>query len=240
MTEPEPIDTVMADVIGYRSWGWDGNLRMLTSLYRADRWLPASGPARCTLPHVNVPEWCKCGFWAYHRPDRETNSMLEEGILSGVIRARGVTVMHERGFRCEYADILALHLAWDHHLDKAYWRSALTQHYPDVPKYDSLAEMIKDFPPTQEDEPAPDNFPGLGISNWQRHYLDKIISSIIPLSNGITRIPVPSASLTINSIDMYMQVPSYGIVVHDPYDCTLCKKGYDRTLTVTHTWKLER
>ena len=69
---------------------------------------PEEGPlrARCLRPGLGhaPPEFdLPCGVYAYYRP-----RMPWPTSVNGAIRAWGRIVRHERGFRCEYAQIVAL------------------------------------------------------------------------------------------------------------------------------------
>lgn len=93
-----------------------------------------------------------CGFYAYFDGfNNSFDTMLCNGKrgprIDGVIEGFGKTVVGPRGFRCEKAKILALHipskqplLTWTLH-DLGVVHERVRARYPDVPIYDSYDEM---------------------------------------------------------------------------------------------------
>ncbi len=56
---------------------------------------------------------CGCGFWAYFDLNPSEFRMGEKPIV-GVIKGYGRTLLGSRGFRCEKAEIVGLHLAYEY------------------------------------------------------------------------------------------------------------------------------
>ena len=86
-------------------------------------WAAGSGPAVMPddlmhgesepLPECSVPnEDCTCGFYAFWNPDEQSQVSVRFPVL-GVIEGFGRTLIGDRGFRCEKARIVALHVPTD-------------------------------------------------------------------------------------------------------------------------------
>jgi hypothetical protein len=114
--------------LGFRQWylslGTGTELPLLEGLVKLGwdrsryRWDPGSpNHARCPLLELNpdlsrghgeVPgKECSCGFYAYDRRD-DSNSETTAHLVGGLIAGWGNLELHERGFRCSTAKILAL------------------------------------------------------------------------------------------------------------------------------------
>jgi hypothetical protein len=67
---------------------------------------------------------CGCGFWSYWELNPSEFSMGEKPIV-GVIKGYGRTLIGKRGFRCEKAVIVGLHLAYE------YVKPRVPEHMPE-------------------------------------------------------------------------------------------------------------
>lgn len=181
------------DLRGYRSWAttvdpeFGLRLQAISGFGATDTWRPGIQPAAVhrnapTLHHAPHAD-CSCGYYAYYQPyvyrNQRTGWMRHyldastvQTTITGVVRASGIVVMHEEGFRAQYAEILAICKPWS---DTPYYRGAratekpplvpsdkVMQMYADeygVPWYPSFNELVKDFPPTHDVEKAPDREP---------------------------------------------------------------------------------
>jgi hypothetical protein len=75
-----------------------------------DTWIPGLNEAQCLAGCSHgVPDVrCGCGFWAYWQFQQHD---LGGGLtVAGIIEGTGRTLIGERGFRCQQARIVALHL----------------------------------------------------------------------------------------------------------------------------------
>ena len=119
---------------------------------------------------------CWCGFWAGYSTEIMDGFHLGEKPVVGVVKGWGRIVSGERGFRAERAEITGLHLAYEYVRLKAFeepvnsnWgnlnfssdyevagaegaaklaedEARLSEHFPDVPFYPSIPEMLKAHP----------------------------------------------------------------------------------------------
>lgn len=127
------MDLAVADLRGYRWWRLT-SLGWLKSPWRGYRWITGANAAecrrllslgdrvrgrgreRCCVPSAT----CGCGFYALHRPTRLTGSPSpawevgvessgRDGLVFGVARASGRTLVGTEGWRTEIAQVLALY-----------------------------------------------------------------------------------------------------------------------------------
>jgi hypothetical protein len=104
---------------------------------------------------------CTCGFYAFWRP--EPLPVYEQYPVIGVIEGYGRTVIGDRGFRCEKAKILGLHLPPTSYAGDGDFLDYLQRTWMDrrgpcghlaatykVPVYRSIAQMLRLHPPTQD------------------------------------------------------------------------------------------
>lgn len=87
---------------------------------------------------------CGCGFWAYTEPTVKTTAVW------GVIHGWGRIIIGPRGFRCQYARIVALTITGHGNDDEAITkrRGDVGVCYPSVVQYDVVDDMIRDHPAT--------------------------------------------------------------------------------------------
>jgi len=127
MSEPEFYANA---TLGFRKWhlslrGEENELLLLEGFYKYNfheplhRWdLMNPNHAEClrlkfgsypsSAEHGEVPEpECGCGFYAYGRRD-DSNSETTAQMVGGVVAGWGNLELHERGFKCSVAKILAL------------------------------------------------------------------------------------------------------------------------------------
>lgn len=108
----------VGEVYGVRWWTVDGGgvQKPLRLRGMQGEWLPGENTAVCkragyVMRHGEdaVPaEECGCGFWAYWTPQA---APVPAGCRAvGVIKGYGRTLVGEKGFRCEKAEIVALTL----------------------------------------------------------------------------------------------------------------------------------
>lgn len=116
------IDT---EVIGFRQW----RIRVseLFAMMHGVRWTPGKNTAEChARSHLRIGETtrdpcphppregCGCGLYALHSPDDLWYSTVSPGvpapalIVSGVIVGWGEVLVHNSGWRAEFARIVAL------------------------------------------------------------------------------------------------------------------------------------
>lgn len=79
-------------------------------------WFSGENLARCTYQpieheHTLPDSNCGCGFWAYWAPPEKPHFSSSQLWLLGVIKGYGRTLFGTEGFRCQKAQIVALHLA---------------------------------------------------------------------------------------------------------------------------------
>jgi hypothetical protein len=115
-------------VHGYRWWSLDApslldnpfspSVSWAAPVLRGQRgqaWVPGENQARCLHNSAHEPpaEDCDsgCGFWAYWAPPEQPHFSQNALWLLGVIKGYGRTLIGSEGFRCERAQIAALHLA---------------------------------------------------------------------------------------------------------------------------------
>jgi len=98
--------------LGFRAWRIRGNA--LHPLFQGSAWRPGDNLAYCNADmddaHVAPGADCQCGFNAYHSLH---DALVEAGrsgrlIAVGAIAGKGHLQVHEHGFRCESAQIMAI------------------------------------------------------------------------------------------------------------------------------------
>jgi hypothetical protein len=95
-------------------------------------------------PHGPVPdESCQCGFYAYNRLEYAEQDSIRYVLILGIIRGFGRTLIGDRGFRCEKAEIVALLDPNRYGLNAFRERQAeqIRRNYPDVPILGSATEL---------------------------------------------------------------------------------------------------
>ena len=154
---------------GYRQWQVQPD-----GLYACNfpvRWEAGVNTAihqgRRRLHKVEAPvKGCSCGFYALHGTD------LYRGhgprYVSGSIKAYGHVILGTTGFRAQYVEIESLWIP----NETERWRllerrltpvlSVIRDHYPDVPVFDTWADLMQAFPPIPVTEligpPEPQTF----------------------------------------------------------------------------------
>ncbi len=123
-------------------------------------------PEHQPIKHQPPEESCGCGFWAYW--DLENNNPSYHGIaVCGIIEGTGRVLIGEKGFRCQYAEVIALHVpypvypdddsSWSeqrYKLAPAEWlytRTHLQRSYLGVPLYGTLELMLEEHPTDRGD-----------------------------------------------------------------------------------------
>lgn len=114
--------------------------------------LPEDGPEP-EPAHTAPDEHCTCGFYAFWKADEEPQVTGTHPVL-GVIEGYGRTLIGDRGFRCEKARVVALHIPTDpfgrtNLALLAEVEEALAERYV-VPVYATKALMLIRHPPTRE------------------------------------------------------------------------------------------
>lgn len=157
--EPEASEReVVPGVLrGYRSWGLtpDGVLTALNS--PGLKWGHGKNTAMCANGHFVVPptgyqnrllhageapvDECTCGIYAMHSPELINTACH---YACGSIKAYGKVILHEDGFRTQYAEIesLVLHPL----ITNVSVISGIEERYR-VPIYISAAELLYHHPP---------------------------------------------------------------------------------------------
>lgn len=111
-----------APLIGYRCWRVDAHgmlLPQIRLLQHGDPWAAGTASATCMriqrgavddrgepLAH-EAPCWgCLCGIYALHEfPQAQ---VYQPNLVRGVVKAWGRVIEHERGFRAQYARVIAM------------------------------------------------------------------------------------------------------------------------------------
>jgi hypothetical protein len=86
-------------------------------------------------------EECACGFWAYWEDASAAVLSQSARQAVGIMEGWGKILIGDRGFRAQYARIVALHLPTDHQ-----WLSQLQSQYPAARWYTDYEEMLYDWP----------------------------------------------------------------------------------------------
>lgn len=163
-------------VRGVRSFGVD-ELGRLTGIHYRQVWVPGENQAQCrTEPELTYSTWerqsrprpvedfakhlpdCVCGFYGYYDGSNDYHS--DGRTITGVVEGYGSTVIGTRGFRCEKARIVALHIP-----DAVKRGGVVVRNYAEVPQFDSFLAMVREFPPVGDEKaPTPDSGPNF----WTR------------------------------------------------------------------------
>lgn len=107
--------------------------------------------------HAAPHEGCGCGFYAYTVPGQHLAVAEGSGLVLGVIRGTGRTLIGAKGFRCEKAEIVALldPAAGERPPRWAVWqREQLQRNYPEVPLLPT-SEALRQCAPIESTAPAP-------------------------------------------------------------------------------------
>lgn len=106
------------------------------------------GPPQLGNPHVTPHRLCGCGYWAYWEPTYHDLDNPDNGCypVTGIIRGHGRTLIGERGFRCEKAEILGFTVAkWFTRQHVAI--NHLAERYR-MPFFPTLTALLDNFPPS--------------------------------------------------------------------------------------------
>lgn len=122
--------------------------------------IPAAAPPPPPKPKVLEHSFaeCKCGFYAYYDG---SNDYYDEARVTGVVEGYGETLIGTRGFRAMKARIVGLYLDPEDERGKF---ARVRLNYPDVPVFDTFAELTAAFPPDTSLVPTPDTDPDF----WER------------------------------------------------------------------------
>jgi hypothetical protein len=144
---------------GYRVWktNFAGDRLWSTNILNS-AWNNDINEAKCAAPgnayvrdHIAPVHRCACGFYAKYNPfDLKdiVNSVLG-GCVSGAVDFHGKIQLGTRGFRAQYAKIVAISIdTWLLNTDDLL-------HAYGVPVYDSMDSLVKDFPPSDLSELIP-------------------------------------------------------------------------------------
>lgn len=152
----------------------------LTGRYKPYRWMDGVNTALCPfidLEHQAPGIDCSCGFYALYSPWIEWPGepiqtkvrgispilLSPQGLIVGVIAASGKTVLGKIGFRAEKARIVAFTLPSTMMIVREDWSNFLADKletpidlykatYPSARFYDSVQEMMTDYPPEDVSE----------------------------------------------------------------------------------------
>jgi hypothetical protein len=101
----------VANTMWARMGGWLWSLAMLDCWRKGEEWKEAE----CRLGHRIPDDDCSCGIWAFFNPEimaAEFGAITMPGeryeYVSGIIGAGGDIVIHEKGFRAQYAKVLGI------------------------------------------------------------------------------------------------------------------------------------
>lgn len=106
-------------------------------------------------------EDCVHGFWAYFDDFDTQAEKIAKTSYSAVIRGYGRTVIGDKGFRSEKAEILAVSIPFTY-VDSPTPRAMVRRNYPDIKVFDTKSEMLQSYPaqdltpkqPTDPKDPA--------------------------------------------------------------------------------------
>lgn len=159
-------------------WGWvppflGGTITLTTDPTSTRRWYAAGGvPTTYTVkdapaieppaePAENPPHdlaTCQCGFYAYY--EGSNDYAVNKGTVSAVVEGYGKTVIGSRGFRCEKAKIIALHLPSGTKAKvPAHLLERVRSNYPNVPVFAKRKAMLAEFPLDASIAPTPETDP---------------------------------------------------------------------------------
>lgn len=82
---------------------------------------------------------CDHGFWAFYAPSAQ---YAGADTVYGVVEGYGEVIIGTKGFRASKARIVALSLPPSADEMRGYLMSCVRRNYPDVPAYNSLAQML--------------------------------------------------------------------------------------------------
>lgn len=146
--------------ITHRGYVWGDELNVAECGRVAPAWATLDDEARQKWDHhqathkAQAPpiQDCGCGFWAYTKNERAS------GMIAGVIHGWGRIVAGPKGFRCQYARIVALFIdapgaAASTPTDAALLhrerrRAAVAACYPSAQMFDTVADMVATYPAT--------------------------------------------------------------------------------------------
>lgn len=98
---------------------------------------------------------CDHGFWAFYAPSAQYTSA---GTVYGVVEGYGEVIIGTKGFRASKARIVALSLPPSADEMRGYLMSCVRRNYPDVPAYNSLAQMLDNHELSKNPEPDSEGF----------------------------------------------------------------------------------
>lgn len=117
-----------------------------------DEWIQAQ--------HQVADPQCQCGFYAYYTTHERGLEHIWGYEAVGVIQGWGNTTLGTKGFRTEFAEILAMYpayAAFDPHMPNglgetsfgsAPFYEAMKEQFPTIPVFRSMKEMVAEFPPS--------------------------------------------------------------------------------------------
>jgi len=152
----------------------------------------------------HLMERCNCGFWVYFGEGARSFS----GPVAGVVDGWGETIIGPEGFRCQKAKIVALAPSntirdWEvqYNLMTGYGglpnMDQVRARYPDVPWFNSTAEMLAEFPPERGEYPVrpsqtpTSHFANASFSGWTVNVDSRIRLEVRP--DGTSRVHVVSS-----------------------------------------------
>ena len=157
MTPTEAAPDLVNPVIGWRAWGWTDSRYLTSQIVGSGTapfghyiWHDKHMTAECmptpftpsaqrpSASHVAPGERCFCGLYAYHeQPSSWTE--VAPGQIRGLVKAWGEVMVHLRGFRAQYMEILAINFPALHSAGRQYFVREVAAKY-DVPLV-SLREL---------------------------------------------------------------------------------------------------
>lgn len=166
----------MGQAYGIRVWRVDKWGR-LTGWTHKEVWTPGENVAKCLRAEASATGFydgptctgvgpdCSCGFWAYH--DGAADYGDESGVV-GIIKGYGKTVVGERGFRCEKAEIVAVAFpkcpcncltCEPPHAQSRAAEMRVRRNYSDAAFFGSVDAMVEAFPPDPDLSVGPEADP---------------------------------------------------------------------------------
>lgn len=122
---------------------------------------PCQAAQTCECPScpepLSRPDECGCGFYAYTNSTCLGGTYGNNGAVNGVISGYGKTVLGSKGFRCEKAEIVGLHVR-----KTAANRDRVTaqlRRLYDVPIYANKHELLNTHPLSEPPVISPDSDP---------------------------------------------------------------------------------
>lgn len=151
---------------------------------------------RHQVPSINEDPCNYCGFYGLHSPDFDDPRVkayvpavhMFNDIVYGTMKATGIIVVGEKGFRAQIGEVEAL---------AGGVRSEIYAKKYGVPNFGTLEELVKEFPPTETGTPTPEPEPEppVVIPNMWMSYTDAWKNWLTPSIRDEKRLEIWAKSL---------------------------------------------